>query len=185
MGIEIECLVDCFKSPKIGVYHGFWYITADASINVPWDSDYSAREFVSQPLTKNWLKKEVVDLYKEYEWDYNDSCGIHIHFNREALSKRKIGKIDSFLRSLYNSERVSLFGRPSCYFCDYNRDPLGSRYVPVNILNPKTVEFRMFSSGDGQWACYCIEVVSWLVKNANHLTVDGLIALKQMHYPSK
>lgn len=55
-----------------------------------------------------------------------------------------------------------------------------SRYCIVNVTNSKTIEFRMFASGNVKWAQYCVELVNYLVENAFHLNVDAFNAAVDM-----
>lgn len=85
-------------------------------------------------------------------------CGIHIHTSKDAMSRLQIGKILNFIHGPKNRKFVQLVAqRGSLKHCDFNMHKtmkhalpqyLGHfhHYSPVNLLNPNTVEFRMFAS---------------------------------------
>jgi hypothetical protein len=190
MGIEIECIFkkefDCNYNrlyPEYGVHHGFFYTTTDGSI------DCSHRqlgvEFVSQPLPANWLKKEILKLEKRHiknPWFVNSTCGIHIHVSRKWLSEKKARSINAFLVGLTELDREDLFGRPSNDYCQYGKWGT-TRYNAINIENAKTFEFRVFASGNGAWACYCVSMVEYLINNANTLNLDAIYAFRELALP--
>jgi hypothetical protein len=173
LGIEIEGYK---RNPQYYEYNGFFYFTRDGSLNEPPTRMYGV-EMVSQPLTPCWLKKEIKKLEKKDIWQVNDTCGIHIHVNRKWLSEKKAKKISSFLSSLSNDDWILFFGRKSNRYCTkvWDRD---SRYSAINVSNTHTIEFRMFSSGDAQWACYCVDMAVYLIDNANHLNVHAMEAFR-------
>jgi len=166
-GIEIECYP--IRTVAKDEYHGFWFATYDGSLC------WHGVEFVSQPLTPEWLKKEINKLYGRAPWGYRDDCGIHVHVSRGALSTKKANKIYSFLTSMEEEDRIKLFGRGENTYSSYHAAP-DIKYRAVNLLHKDTVEFRMFRGGNAKWACYCVDMVKYLVDNANHLHIDGIMA---------
>lgn len=178
-GIEIEGFFDHDKLTQDDGRYGFFYATFDVSVD-GWFPGYRAREFVSQPLPKEWLKKEITRLEKRVGmWFYNYSCGIHIHVNRAWCTKEKAKLIYNVVKALTDEDMATLFGRGPNNYC--RRDGFGeTRYCCVNIENKKTVEFRMFSGGDAKWARYCVDMVDFMVHNATILDKDKLFAAHEM-----
>ncbi len=190
MGIEIECYIkgdpdDRYCTgpgfPKKGAHHGFFYATDDGSISPPSYRDISV-EFVSQPLSAPWLKKEITKLGKKFHWEVNETCGVHVHVSRKWLSKERAEKIMEFLCGLDEDEVVALFGRTANHYCRYNLNYFNdSRYSTINIQNKNTIEFRMFKSGTPEWCCYCVAMVEYLITNWATLNIDACLAFRDMH----
>lgn len=183
MGIELECLVHndwWYGDKNVSKYHGFFYATGDGSIQTPWNH-YGA-EFVSQPLTRQWLKKELIKLSNKVTWAVNDSCGIHIHISRKWLSERKARALYTWMNTLSFADLHLLFGRKGNDHCRYNRQYGDSRYLAINNQNKATIEFRMFASGDVKWAQYCVDMADYLVRNANHINVEAARAFHDLYY---
>lgn len=188
MGIELEVLQR--YEGVLRDYQGFFYATRDGSIQpFSWihgpggrtiqslEKWEYGREYVSQPLTPEWLKKEIVKLAKKTQWLVNSSCGIHIHVSKAWCSKARARSIFKFYCDLTQSERIALFGRGSNEYCEADmRRFAHTRYNAVNVENAATTELRMFASGDAQWACYCVDMAVWLVHNAKHLNLDSAFA---------
>lgn len=177
MGIEIEGYVSHHLTPVSGTHEGFWYITYDGSIEPPYG--YSGREFISQPLMPQWLKKEIKKLYSKHTILSNRSCGIHIHVSRKWLSEKKAQAIYKFLSE--NKEHCALwFGREPNGYCDYERYGT-TRYNAINNNNKATIEFRMFRSGNAEWATYCVDCVEYMINNAYRLNVDAFNAFRDCY----
>lgn len=179
MGIEIECTLGDEHYSKRHQHHGFFYATTDGSIDA-WPS--IGVEFVSQPLSAAWLKKEINKLARKFTWETNPSCGVHIHVSRKWLSLEKARSINSFLYSLTNSDRIELFGRAENSYCRTHETlDKEDRYRSINITNKATIEFRMFKSGDAAWCRYCVDMVEYLINNARTLNWDAVSAFKELH----
>lgn len=174
-GIELECYM---SNPPSEGYYGFFYKTSDASICPPrWG--YAGVEWVSQPLPKQWLQKELVKLGKKYAWESNDSCGIHVHVNKQWCTKKKALAIYKFMKENRHLAEY-WYGRKDNSYCRLMYDnPTDTRYSAVNICD-KTVEFRSFKSGTINWASYCLDLVEYLVENAFRLNVDAMDAAVDM-----
>lgn len=183
IGMELECFVEERHLSEIGEHKGFWYVTDDGSL---YGSRWYSREFVSQPLTVQWLKKEIKNLAKAVgTWEVNYTCGIHLHVSRKWLTMKKAKEILVWYSSLTQEEQKDLFGRSSNLYCRsfpyFNkREWKNTRYSAVNIINENTIEFRMFASGQPEWACYCVDMVQWMVRNAYHLNVSAAYAAQAM-----
>lgn len=173
-GVEIECFTESMVSKK---HHGFFYAGDDGSLRH--HMLYSV-EFVSQPIPKEWLKREVYKLHRKFPWEHNDTCGVHVHVNSAWCTKKKAVKIQKFLTSVDDTTIQFLFGREPNRFCRNVATDL-SRYTQVNLTNESTIEFRMFRSGDPAWVCYCLDMVEYLVKNYNRLNIDALTAFRMLH----
>lgn len=175
MGLELECFFPRDAAVEYEKFYGFFFAGYDGSIHAP--RGCQGWEFVSQPLTQDWLKKEIKKLSKKFQWETNDSCGIHVHINREWCSEQRGGAINKFIKSLSREDRIELFGRDFNKYCSENGNRY-SRYRPVNLTNKNTIEIRMFNSGDECWAQWCVDFSVYLVENAKRLNVEAALAYR-------
>ncbi len=83
-------------------------------------------------------------------WDTN-TCGMHVHISRDALSALQIGKMLVFLNRSDNASFVKLVaGRDSSYAKKSAKKvsdavkPSGDRYTALNTTGAHTVEVRIF-----------------------------------------
>lgn len=188
IGIEVEgfLLNDIFwqeyEKNNFSDFFGFFYAGSDVSIQRPrWD--YKAVEFVSQPLSPAWLKKELGKLYKRFPIESNASCGIHVHVSKKWCTHKKAIAIAEFLaKALDDEDMLLLFGRKSNRYCERSL-PISTttKYRSINFTKDDTIEFRMFASGGVKWAQYCVDMVEYLVKNCYHLSRDGILAFRDMY----
>ncbi len=192
MGIEIEALFPDRASlrPDARKHYGFFYVTTDGSINsydhTPTSSVHRywvGRELVSQPLSSVWLKKEIKKINRKYPWESNASCGIHIHVSRKWLTEEKAKKVYAFLRSLSTDDKCQLFGRGDNDYTSTIGTFGSSRYLAINTQNAATIEFRMFSSGSAEWACYCVDMATYLVEHWSTLNIEAILAFRAL-YPA-
>lgn len=174
IGIEVECSVSSWFERE--TFYGFFYAGRDTSLIV----DGYPVEFVSQPLTQEWLKKELKKLYTKFDISSNNSCGIHIHVNKQWCSNKRAKTISTFLQTLDDDEMEEVFGRKPNVFCRNRWEP-GNKYCSVNASKIATVEFRAFKSGSLNWACYCVDLVCYLVKNHASLNKDALFAFVDLN----
>ncbi len=187
MGLELEVI--CTNADiSSGNYYGFYYCGSDGSLSRDWDKGGRGREFVSQPLTYEWLRKETTKLYKKLGAEYyvNPSCGIHIHVSKKWLSDNKALNIWKFLATLTSSEFQDLFGRRPNNYCEIVSDlyeQKNSRYVALNMTNNATNEFRMFASGNLEWSLYCLACAKYMVDQHAVLNYDAFMAFRAM-YPN-
>jgi hypothetical protein len=176
MGIEIECVLPRTMIEDLPEYLGFFYKGEDYSI----DSDWAEKgvEFVSQPLTYEWMNKEIKKLYAKvgHALKTNASCGIHVHVSKKWLSDKKAKDIYDVLKNLTDDDLRTLFGRGRN---SYTSAHYGTRYCLVNETNKHTNEFRMFKSGNQHWALYCIAMSQFMVEHAHHLTASMLFAFNE------
>ncbi len=179
MGIEIELIFPHYFDKD---WVGFFYAGRDGSI-CPDHWEQRGYELVSQPLTYPWMMKEIEKLFKALpkEVTHNNSCGIHVHVSKKWCSVKKAGEIWSVLQTMDQGDIAHVFGRSSNDYCLINNKKLGSRYLAINTTNAPTVEFRMFRSGGERWATYCIECTKYMVEHAHHLSIDGLLAFRDLY----
>lgn len=180
IGIEIECLVH--NPIERNTHKGFFFAGRDLSIAGA-VAGATPVEFVSQPLTPEWLKKEIYKLQRKYTISHNRSCGIHVHVSKGWCSTKRGLKIAKFLTKLSNEDMEYVFGRKPNTYC-VNTVAQNAKYVAVNVSKEATVEFRSFRSGSAQWACYCVDLVCYLVRNHSTLNVDALMAFRDL-YPKE
>lgn len=201
MGIELECCMERLPGRRIGFFVGKEDVSIQPS-NVHRAADV---EWASQPLPKAWLKKELERLvfkcsHRRWEygsiwhrpelfgppngwdtlWESNDTCGIHVHVSRKWMTKKKANIIQEWYASIGGDAQKQLFGRQSNYYCAAEAE-IGSRYNAINQTNKETIEFRMFASGNVKWAQYCLDMVDYLITNANTLNLDAALAFREMH----
>lgn len=172
-GIEIECKVN-ERPDRHGGFDRFFYLGFDCSINTSYRE--LGIEFVSQPLPFAWLCKEVKKLGKKYKWSVDGSCGIHVHVSRSCVSMKRIEELNSFFRTVHRLRAEKLFGREWNGYCDPFDDAY-SRYRPINTTNEHTVEFRMFRSGDADWAIECLRRTKLMVEYKGELSFEKLMNL--------
>lgn len=180
IGIEIECLVH--NEIDRSRHYGFFFAGVDGSIT-RFGERASPIEFVSQPLTPEWLKKEIHKLHRKYVISHNESCGIHVHVSKGWCSTKRGLKIAKFLTMLSPEDMEYVFGRRPNTYC-LNVVARSGKYVAVNVSKEATVEFRSFRSGSAQWACYCVDLVCYLVRSHSTLNVDALMAFRDL-YPKE
>lgn len=88
-------------------------------------------------------------------WDApDDSCGMHVHVSRSALSALQLGKILVFINDPDNVAFVErMAGRSSSDYAKFKKKKLSDggreradeeKYMAVNTLHKKTIEFRIF-----------------------------------------
>lgn len=177
MGIEIEC---CARNRFDADWCGFFYCGSDGSILTTGWSDHGY-EFVSQPLTHEWMHRELRKLYKTFKTldvYTNNSCGIHVHVSKKWCSDKKAKAIWEFIKTMPLVDFEDIFGRQPNHYCDVVGN-WGDRYIAVNSQNKHTNEFRMFkSSNDVRWALYCVDCVKYMVENAYTLNLSAFSAFR-------
>lgn len=163
MGIELE--TDEGDSSKIEEIKEFTVNIGKFGYGMFWgkeDGSLSSNgvEFVSHPATLEYHKnvedwKILLNKIKEVGLKSNDceSCGIHIHMNRNYLTTEQINKLDALV-NLYSRVFRRFARRNSRDYAIYNPDKhennLGrnnnhnSRYSCLNFHNEHTVEWRIF-----------------------------------------
>lgn len=197
---------DCLSSATENVLlrlarHGFnrhIYAEQDSSL-----APYGA-EFITNPMTLDFIaKKGIVDsLYSAFDgigFEANDSCGMHVHVNRNSLNKYSVAKMNAILYALeYRDDEDYVISRISerenglsewsevIDFYDlyhisdserypyiYDRMRQSGRYVALNSQNQHTIEFRFFAAtDDAQLVVDRLYFINTLCGYANNHTLD-------------
>ena len=164
--LEIECPDNCNRSEFARAFKEFLkkndmhkgiYVKDDGSLD-------NGFEIVSMPFTSR-ARHRLLDWYKILKYlkakraksFRTDTCGLHIHVSREALTDNDIRKIKYFF--WVNRGRVQkVAGRRANNYCEFQSfhhvmfaaaDNLrqSTRYLAVNVVTQtkkRTVEFRIF-----------------------------------------
>lgn len=180
MGIELECIIDdkAWNVCKSGGFWQFWYFTTDGSIDVPWGHRLYGAELISQPLPYEALIKQIKRLHKKIgDWQHNESCGIHVHVSRKMFCSYRRREWLDFLCTLTSDQTKSLFGRASNTYCDPWSD---NKYCAINSQHDATYEFRMFSSGNADWAIECVKRTYRMTLYRGPLNYDAVCNLFQV-----
>jgi hypothetical protein len=103
-----------------------------------------------------------------------ETCGLHVHCSRSALTTLQIAKTVCFVNSPDNRDFVErIAGRKACDWAKYHGKKLatagkqtGQRYEAVNLENAKTIEFRIFKGTlkeSSFWRCieFCDALISF------------------------
>lgn len=167
--IETECTGDI---TEVIENENYYWATDDSSIQCL--NGGCAAEIVTQPTTfKAW--QNYSDTFfdaLENNCVTNNSCGLHIHVNRNSVSDETIEKAILFISKHY--EKVTIFAdRLTCNICRYagnnlehykdfypnsksvkeeinivkkGKDNVRHKYLAINTLHKNTYEFRIFNS---------------------------------------
>lgn len=141
------------KSLNSGENSGFSIIKCDGSLA-------NGFEICSRPASMSLHKTAWNKFFEETPSNVvaKDTCGMHVHISKEPLSSLQIGKILVFLHSSKNRKFIeTIAGRASCHYSDFSSERRlnhalnkykGSftHYSAVNLLNPNTIEIRIFKS---------------------------------------
>lgn len=118
-------------------------------------------EIVSNPFSWEFFKKRQDVFFPIYQLlqqgmgsDDYETCGFHIHLNREAFSTLHLYKFMSFIYQQPDAMTI-IAERNSGRYASYNRpdqglarkamgDTMDGKYVAINNSNRKTVELRIF-----------------------------------------
>lgn len=152
LGVELEVLADLKTAARLKQVASYRsYLKSDSSIAG------EGFEIVTHPMS---LEKQL-DFWDEIldevgkELSPHSSCGMHVHLSREPLSQLQIGKLLVFLNSEENEAWIDwLAGRTANHYCHKEEksieDALNprSRYEALNLMNDKTIEFRLFASSN-------------------------------------
>lgn len=157
---------------------------------VKWDGSLSLGiEIVSRPMT--------LDIQRKTDWQAKlavigenfhaaETCGLHIHVSRSSITDSALNRILTFVYATENSEFIrAIAGRGENRYTSFDSSGIGrNRYQAVNILNPATIEFRMFAgTSDFTRLFASLEFVDALVKFASarsrrlaDMNVTGFVA---------
>ena len=158
LGIEIEYQVDKRKEGRLYVGDNLYnhsLMKEDGSIR-------NGFEIVSRPASyAQHILKYTSFLDGLPEWIHpHQSCGMHVHISRTALSQMGAGKLVEFMNRDDNKKFIQLIaGRESTNYqradesydikkpYKVNRgDDHADRYNYINLQNKKTIELRIFAS---------------------------------------
>jgi hypothetical protein len=139
------------SAPMTLAYH---YGGADGKC--PWD------KFFNGPAKKlkSWL---------------TDTCGIHVHISRNALSPMQLGKMMVFINSDINQRFIErIAGRTLNNWCepssnttvqDVLKGSQQGKYVALNLNNERTVELRIFRGNTKKAGFFrCLDFAAALVE---------------------
>lgn len=169
--IETECTGDI---TEVIENENYYWATDDSSIQCL--NGGCAAEIVTQPTTfKAW--QNYSDTFfdaLENNCVTNNSCGLHIHVNRNSVSDETIEKAMLFISKHY--EKIAIFAdRLMCNICSYagdnlecyknnipyntyntiteqvnivkqGKDRVHNKYLAINTQHANTYEFRIFNS---------------------------------------
>ena len=162
---------------------GFAVLKEDGSIK-------SGFEIVTRPASMDEQRKgwkgfftDLPDGLLSYK---TETCGLHVHASRSAMTPLQISKIVCFVNSPENREFVErIAGRKACDWAKYHGKKLatagnrtGQRYEAVNLENSKTIEFRIFKGTLKEasfWRCveFCDALISFAAP-ASRTMADSL-----------
>jgi hypothetical protein len=148
-GVELPETVNSFAGKN---ENSFFYIKKDTTI-----PEYGC-EIVTYPATleyhkspKSKWRKILSDAKKNKFKSYNiDSCGLHIHVNKNFFSLEEITKIDCFVNK--NNDFFTKISRRESNYSLFLAKPTylwgipinKNKYCALNLCNEQTIEFRMF-----------------------------------------
>ena len=163
-GIELECemregevlsetvdkMKDCFNSDHIlfkrdgSLNYGFEIVSTNATFN-----------YHKNLFWKSFFENDFTNEVKGY---HAKSCGMHIHFNKNAFSNLDIRKLNAFYHNIYNRDFITtIAGRQKNDYAKFYDDiDLKSeiwvdrdsyyKYRCINLSNISTIEIRIFQS---------------------------------------
>ncbi len=116
-------------------------------------------EICTAPATPDVIIDSFEDFFDEFDescLENRDTCGMHVHISKEPLSFLTQGKIVEFMNRSDNKEFIkAIAGRWSDRYAGIHssrtitfpfKHGYSDRYNAVNLQNPSTLEFRVFSS---------------------------------------
>lgn len=118
-------------------------------------------EICTRPASLDYHKQQWQSFFDNLPINItaSDRCGMHVHISKEPLSTLQIGKMLYFINSQDNSSFISnIAGRGANHYSAINyglkpkhvlpqhQESYFSHYSALNILNPNTVEIRIFKS---------------------------------------
>lgn len=155
-GVELEVEVDGISADYEAVFGMCHDLTKHFCIIKKDGTIHRGFEIVSGPMSfahhktiwDDFLEKRPACL-RSYD---TKTCGMHVHYNKKALTTLQIGKILVFVNDPSNrSFIVAMAGRDSGTYNKIQPKKLedatahpGERYQAVNLVPKNTVEFRLF-----------------------------------------
>lgn len=174
------------------------YCKSDASIAG------SGFEVVSHPMNLSYLRKFPLSyLFEVKTREYDDSCGLHVHVNKESfLSEVHLYKFITMINNGSSTFIEKVAGRSYCGYAKKISGKISShlksgareKYHAVNLRPKDTVEVRIFRRADTEFELrYRIEFVHALImytmstsltKAGNEEEFKAFVASKKSTYPS-
>lgn len=161
----------------------FAFFEADGSLS-------NGFEIVTQPMSLpmhqqfwNWLSNK--DLTQHLRSHNTGTCGLHVHTNKDDLTKLVQAKIVTFVNDPTNKDLITAVARRYAEgYCKIKNKDLANalattdRYEAVNVTGRRTIEFRIFKGSlKYESVLAAIEFVNALVRFAKddpHTTADAL-----------
>lgn len=192
LGLELEVETPYRGKNKLagiadGQLSGLGYLKDDSSIS-------NGFELVTHPMTPDYAAEsfpwEMLTELESHGCEADESCGIHVHVNRDGFDGAP--HVFKWLRLIYRnashvqriarreSNRWASFTGYSTYTDDCKRFAKGSRsgerYVAVNVNNEHTFEVRAFASSlNPVEVRAALELVSGSVEYARQLSVFDIV----------
>jgi hypothetical protein len=202
-GIEFEVsspqrtdAFDRFRGTDLGARIAklpWMYFKHDGSVN-------SGFEIVTMPLSWEWIHeniekfKPIFQLAKEgYKAKTEQTCGLHIHMNKDAFTSFHLYKFSAFHHvhskfALWVSERIN-FNYINRYSQFQALSPFeiklkngGNRYNIVNVANLPSVEYRLFQGAVSEFSLLkAIEYLKSIYDFTKVHTLDDISNLDNYH----
>lgn len=178
---------------RVKMKHGALIAKSDASIRSP------GCEFVTAPMTMTaqmeaW--KDAAEPLVEY-CRATESCGLHVHISRMALTPLTLGKMLQFVNDPANHDFIERVGGRNPSGHQYGRTdsqlkvkdvlrPNGLRFSAVNVEPSNTIELRFFASTvDSVKLLGRIEFADALVKFCRYASLRELNGQAMAEYVTK
>ena len=182
--LEYECEnKEVAKVEVLELLHEFAILKSDGSL-------YNGFEIVTMPALYEGHKKYLEPFFNSFPTSLKaeSSCGLHFHVSRKPLSLMTQGKLIEFMNREDNGEFLTMLaGRErNSYTPQDNSRTIGyilqgisgDRYNTLNINNPDTLEFRIFSPAI-TWADYaskmefCLSLVEYCKPCISNHSIKG------------
>lgn len=182
--LEYECTNrDIAKVEVLELLHEFAILKTDGSLR-------NGFEIVTMPATYEKHKEYLEPFFSSFpsSLEVRPNCGLHFHVSRKPLSLMTQGKLIEFMNRDDNGDFLTLIAgrdRNSYTPMDSSRTikyilqgSLGQRYNTLNVNNPDTLEFRIFSPAI-TWVDYaskiefCLSLVEYLKPCVSSASLKG------------
>lgn len=159
IGIELECVVkgDTHQEYSKNLSEIFKLCKSLKSIQlIKYDGSISSShgiEIVTEPMTLEYFKDnyfKIIDTISKYAM-VNESCGTHIHFNKNFFSDYRPYAVVDMISRLFINELQIECGRQCSRYCEfvhkssYRYGTSSSRYEYINFQPRNTIEFRLLA----------------------------------------
>ncbi len=152
-------------------------------------------EIISQPFgldnhRKLWEWTKDTTITRGLRSHLTDTCGLHVHVNRDSLTNLTIARAVYFVNHQANKHLISTIARRyNAGYCKAkskklstsHRSDMAERYEMINITNSKTIEFRIFRGSLKYEAIiaaieFCHAVLNFAAHNSNlHLSTEAFL----------